>query len=370
MESGDGLPPVDCFLSYRRADNEAYRGVVDRLKSDLSGRFEAETGRKLRIFIDRDDIGWGQDWRQKIFDSIRTATFLIPVITMRYFESEACREEFMAFFEDAKQIGVTDLIMPVVLAGGSRITADSSSEEMRIVFNLQHISIEEAFLEGFDSPEWNRQIGRMVRELAKAVDRAETTLENRESRSARPPDGQSPGESLGDEYADMQELQRRMGEVRKGIENIENDLNAVMAVINPLLDSSFWQLSSQAQKATVLSAANELREPAAVFAGSSSELEDLVSGIDSGIRLAIDELREMSSPQAQELVNSVLSTADRSADYVRIVAAMPTITDGLRMLGMTNINMRKAIQPVIRGFQSMQRVAEIMDSWSRFRDIN
>lgn len=355
-------------MSYRRADNTAFRDVVDQLKSDLSGRFEAETGRQLRIFVDRDDIGWGEDWRQKIFDSIKQATFLIPIITMRYFDSDACREEFIAFYEDAKRIGVTDLIMPIVLAGGSRITADSTSEEMRIVHGLQHISIENAFIEGFDSPQWNRLIGRMVRELSSAVTKAESKLVDRESRSAASSDTVSDGEQASDgEFADLFELQSRMEGMQEAFVAVGQDFEAVMDVLNPLLNDSLTDLSSPAQRIRVLGAANALREPATVFAKSASALEERVAGIDSGIRLVLDEFSSMETPQARELLGSLATAGNRSSDYEQVLATMPTISDGLRMLGMTNINMRKAIQPVKRGFQSLQRTAEIVDGWSRFQ---
>jgi hypothetical protein len=369
VESAEALLPVDCFMSYRSADNDAYREVVDQLKSDLSGRFEAETGRGLKIFVDRDDIGWGEDWRQKIFDSIKRATFLIPIITMRYFESDACREEFMAFYEDARRIGVTDLIMPIVLAGGSRIAPDSPREEMRIVHGLQHVSIEEAFIEGFGSPEWNKTIGRMVQELARAVDKAETKLQDRESRSAQESPAQTQDEVSSAEYADLQDLQGRIADIPEKIDDMERDRNSVMDILNPVLDPSFWQQSPQQQKVKVLAAANALREPAATFAQSTANLEEHVAGIDSGIRLAVDELKSMESQPARELVDALVSAGSRSQEYDEVLAAMPTISDGLKLLGMMNINMRKAVQPVIRGFQSqsLQRVAETFDGWSRFR---
>src|SRR3546814_1176065 len=87
------------FMSYVRRDNEVHNEVVDELKHVLEGRFHAATGRELEIFVDRDSIGWGADWRASIRESVQTATFFIPVITMRYFESEACREELLAFHE-------------------------------------------------------------------------------------------------------------------------------------------------------------------------------------------------------------------------------------------------------------------------------
>lgn len=85
------------FLSYARVDNDEFDAVVDRLKRDLSARFHATTGRRLEIFVDRESIGWGADWRSEIRTSVANATFFIPVISMRYFESKMCREELVSY---------------------------------------------------------------------------------------------------------------------------------------------------------------------------------------------------------------------------------------------------------------------------------
>lgn len=73
------------FISYTRADNETFGQVVNRLKADLTGQFQAQTGRTLELFLDRDSIGWGEDWRQTIRTSVQAATVFIPVVTMRFF---------------------------------------------------------------------------------------------------------------------------------------------------------------------------------------------------------------------------------------------------------------------------------------------
>src|SRR6266545_1859182 len=91
------VTPYQCFISYVRNDNTDFDGVVDRLRASLGARFEATTGIPLHIFLDRESIGWGERWREKIFDSIAGSTLFLPIITMRYFNSSMCRDEFLAF---------------------------------------------------------------------------------------------------------------------------------------------------------------------------------------------------------------------------------------------------------------------------------
>jgi hypothetical protein len=105
------------FISYRRDDNLAFRKVVDQLHADIGNTYEARTGRVLNLFLDRESIGWGEDWREKIQTSVQGATVFIPIVTMRYFTSQACRDELFAFHEAARNLGVTELILPIILMG-------------------------------------------------------------------------------------------------------------------------------------------------------------------------------------------------------------------------------------------------------------
>ncbi|HEX3825979.1 MAG TPA: TIR domain-containing protein [Sporichthyaceae bacterium] len=136
------------FISYTRDDNDDFNRVVGELKRTLAGRFHAHTGRQLQFFVDRDSIGWGQDWRQRIRESVQAATVFIPVVTMRYFSSEMCREELLLFHSNARQLGVTELILPVTLAGADQITADHALEEVRLIESLNYKNIESAWEAG------------------------------------------------------------------------------------------------------------------------------------------------------------------------------------------------------------------------------
>ncbi len=51
------------------------------------------TGKPFKVFQDRNDLEWGQNWQDRIENSLEEVTFLIPVITPSFFNSPACQKE-------------------------------------------------------------------------------------------------------------------------------------------------------------------------------------------------------------------------------------------------------------------------------------
>jgi hypothetical protein len=164
-----------CFISYTRSDNEDHDGVVDRLTRELAGRFEAATGSKLEVFYDRDSIGWGERWREKIADAIDGSTLFMPIITMRYFNSPNCRDELSAFLSAAAKKGEPDLILPIILTGEDKITSENPDPLIRAVAELNCQPIYREFEAGYESSEWKKRIGALVEGLKDALARARVT---------------------------------------------------------------------------------------------------------------------------------------------------------------------------------------------------
>jgi parallel beta-helix repeat protein len=99
------------FMSYAHADDKDNQ--VTKLRKGLSAEAQMQIGSEFPIFQDRDDIKWGQNWRERIDDSVDQVTFLIPIITPSFFNSTQCRGELERFIEREKKLKRNDLILPV-----------------------------------------------------------------------------------------------------------------------------------------------------------------------------------------------------------------------------------------------------------------
>lgn len=101
------------FLSYVRSDDDHDSGRITELRQRLEGEVKIQTGEDFPIFQDRNDIKWGQVWKERIETTILDITFLIPIVTPTYFRSEMCRKEFETFLIRENALGEDRLILPI-----------------------------------------------------------------------------------------------------------------------------------------------------------------------------------------------------------------------------------------------------------------
>lgn len=108
-----GIREPIAFLSSVRNDDEHDGGRITQLRERLEGEVRMQTGKPFPIFQDRNDLVWGQRWKERIDQSLNDVTFLIPVITPSFFESPACRSEFESFVLKESLLGTNQLILPI-----------------------------------------------------------------------------------------------------------------------------------------------------------------------------------------------------------------------------------------------------------------
>lgn len=349
------------FISYTRKDNEDFSGVVDRLKKDLESRFHAATGRELKIFLDRESIGWGDDWRASIGDSVKAATFFIPVVTMRFFESDACRDELLAFYENATHLGVQELILPVVLAGAEFISADDARPEVQLIDRLNYKPIDEAWMSGYESPIWNRMIQSMVTELARKLALAESALAAAETTAV---EQHTPaGEMSESVTADATELASEIQELTDTTSELQGVMErfGAAAQANSLGDTS--ALSPQQKQASMIRMAHALKEPANELAALGSKLERQVAATDVRLRAVVGELRSIDVEMARDQLDSLLSALSGLDNLAVVHAQLNQLAQMLRLVAVVNVSMRASVQPAISGLQSIESALATVDRW-------
>lgn len=91
------LKPIG-FFSYARQDDELSDGQLSALRVALSRELQQLYGRqKIQIWQDVAAIAPGAEWERSIDEAIGQSSFMIPIVTPNFIESEWCSEEVEKF---------------------------------------------------------------------------------------------------------------------------------------------------------------------------------------------------------------------------------------------------------------------------------
>lgn len=172
-------PPSAAFLSYAHFDESTEAGRISELARMLEGKIMLQIGRPFRIFIDRRDIGWGERWPTRITETLDEALFLIPIITPAYFNSRACRAEYLHFWAREDQLKRTDLVRPIYYVESpplERARWRSSKSWIANIAIRQYSDWRLLRLRPFDDLDVVRTIENMATEIRTAIQKHKATL--------------------------------------------------------------------------------------------------------------------------------------------------------------------------------------------------
>ena len=159
------------FMSYARFDNDQYDGQISEFRRLLSAEVKAQTGAEFEIFEDREHISWGQNWQEVIDQALDTVALLLVIITPGYFRSEACRAEVTRFWQRERELGRSDLILPVYYITAKEIeepAARRADEVASMLASRQFVDWRDLRLEPVDSPVVRKAVAQLASRMRTA----------------------------------------------------------------------------------------------------------------------------------------------------------------------------------------------------------
>ena len=116
------LPPIGLW-SYSQHDDRRARGRLSQLRALLAEELEARFGQLagVRLFQDVPAIAYGDLWEQKITDALNQCSFLVPILTPDFLQSEWCCLEVLHFQDRETALGRSGLIFPIHWVDTGRI---------------------------------------------------------------------------------------------------------------------------------------------------------------------------------------------------------------------------------------------------------
>ena len=159
-----GMPAA--FMSYARFNDQHDGGQLSQFRKRLEAEVQAQTGEEFAIFQDRNDISWGQNWKQRIEEALDGVTLLLVIITPSLFRSQACRAEVKRFLDRERDLGRTDLILPVYYISAREMKKDLRAQERdelaRVLASRQFADWRKLRFEPLDSPPARKAVEQLA----------------------------------------------------------------------------------------------------------------------------------------------------------------------------------------------------------------
>ncbi|MEZ5354271.1 MAG: TIR domain-containing protein [Bryobacteraceae bacterium] len=90
-----------------------------------NGKSASRSASVFEVFQDRAELKWGENWKQRIDQSLDSVTFLIAILSPSFFQSRECVRELERFRERELRMGRSDLILAVIWITPDEITGES-----------------------------------------------------------------------------------------------------------------------------------------------------------------------------------------------------------------------------------------------------
>lgn len=333
----DPMPSLEeakIFVSYTHQDqNSSTGGNIRQFAADVVDALEGIHGRTVQLFLDVNDVRWGEDLWSRLDEELQASTFLMPFITPRYLKSEGCRREFAAFSEAAQRSGSEQLLLPLMWITPPSLRAETSSDP--IVQRLRstlHLDVTAARKADRGSADY----ANLVEEVA---ERLEQVITDRESAAVgatnTPEDDQHPQNEpepgIDEYFAQAEEL---LPQAQADVQTFIDDFNRLGQEFEKTAVKLQAQTPAQ-MRASMIRISNDLRQHNEKLTTSASTAahtwDRLMTNLNRGVNLYTD-LNLEGVPS--DLVESLTSMADElegldTAELEGIAYQMPKMSSKL-----------------------------------------
>jgi len=189
------MPGTMAVLSYTRKDDEFYGGYITAFRKTLESAVHVVTGREdFHLFQDVEGIVIGEQWQKKLAAVISEASFLVPMVSPLFLNSEPCREEVRLFLEHERQLQRDDLILPVYFQHSAKLEKEDEKRKDPVAVELAKRQMFD-WRENADVPLQEPAARKAIKELARAVATAIERLDSAGAPSSPGPTTRSAEES-------------------------------------------------------------------------------------------------------------------------------------------------------------------------------
>lgn len=352
------LPTVEdaqLFISYNHKDqNSSIGGDIRQFADDVVDALDGLYGRTVSIFLDENDLKWGDDLWARLDQELQTSTFLMPFITPRYLKSDACRQEFTTFSEAAQRYGSEQLLLPLIWIKPPVFDSDTTDPIVKRVQSTFYLDVTEARRADRSSSTYGNLVESAAKRLEEVIQLREANTPIAQAKRIDPENGGEPEPGL-DEL--MDNAVNLLPEAETAVEEFLEDFTQLGYAFKDQSVSFQAKTPSQLRAYMVL-VGNVLKEPNQRLGKSSRRVtqvwDELMTNLNRGFGL-YSEIGGETVPE--DLIASLQSLADQlemldTAEIEGIAHQMPKMSSKLVPTSRTLLSSVETIRAMERSVRS------------------
>lgn len=348
------------FWSYVHKDDDADGQRIVRLAHDIVAQYEMRTNDTIQLFLDRDDMAWGNEWQAKIDTSLAAVAFFVPVLTPRYFASAVCRGELNTFARRATDLGVGQLLMPILYVDFPGIEDEQPTDDLvALVKKFHWVDWRELRFSDPNSTEYRTAVSQLAARLVAANKVAEQT-----ATSDTPV---AHGTASGDDDAGFIELlagfERALPELTGTtglIGGAITELGVVAAEIAADLPNSDQSFAARLQVMRRFAAG--ITEPAQTLSRLGETFASQLHDVDLGVRAAIERAPE--EPESREAFCRFFeSLRGMVASAESGLGSLESLVENFEPLEKMSRDVRPPLRDIRHGLTLMIEGRDVMAPW-------
>ncbi|MER7078858.1 TIR domain-containing protein [Saccharopolyspora kobensis] len=358
------------FLSYVHADDAAESGRIAQLARDVVAQYEMITGEQIDLFLDRDEISWGEDWRSKIDGTLADVAFFIPVLTRRYFRSQECRRELDFFIKKARALGLAELILPILYIDFAELREEPPTDELIARTRaFQWVDWTDLRFAATTSPEYRKAVAQLAQRLAEAATAAEA-VDGGDAATSRESVPSAPG--FVDVVAEAEEVMPAWTETVRRITAEILRIEELATTAGEAIQASDARGQGSATRNAIFNQfAQELKPPAEQIARLGNEFAAQLHTVDLGMQAVLaripGELRQnsTSAEDVHDFFDLVRQMASGSAEGL---GALKELVSTIEPVERESRNLRPVLRELRKGLTLMVDGDEVIQNWVKQMD--
>lgn len=354
------------FFSYAHRDEENSQGKVTALARHLKREYEIQSGLTLNLFLDRDDLQWGDEWDRVIDSNLGFSAFLIPIITPTYLQRTECRKEFVAFHTAAAQTNSERFILPILFSSIPEHRQDD--EIFQIAQSLQWSDWAQLRLLDPSATEVAVEIHKMIKTLiarAEALSQVSLVLPP-DTSGGSPEDGGDGGDETAPGLQDkIAEAEVVLPEFAESVAQIGKTVAAIGESFTSATPHLTAAKSFRDRVSIMHSLAEEIAPDIETMRNSAVNLDTFATRADPGLDALLDLIEEEGELDEESdgivtLLKSILSAADGIGGMAR--AAQESRPQMAKIM-VSSRDMRPQITKYLEGLDYVESASATIQVW-------